>query len=421
MTQPPTELEAADEPIKPVQASLGQLATYFTRLGFTAFGGPAAHVAMMERDLVQDKRWISRQHFLDIMAATQLVPGPNSTETAIHMGYHQRGIPGLLVAGACFILPAFLLVLLISIAYVAYGTLPQVDAVFYGIQPVIVAIIVQAAYRLGKTACRTALMIGMAVVGGLITLLAPIDTVWVILGGGVLGILLIRGADLFRGAAMFFVLPAAALPTLAAQVETTVAPLWRLGLFFLKVGATLMGSGYVLISYMEHDLVRNGWLTRQEIIDAIAVGQMTPGPVFTTAAFAGYVNQAGADGNIGAGILGAIVCAVAIFLPSFFIVMLIAPWIPRLRESKTAGSFLDGVNAVVVGSIAATTWTFLVAATVGVANPTIALPLAGFSIDLPALLLAVGSIVVLLRFPQINSTIVIAVGALSGLLLQSIF
>jgi chromate transporter len=420
MTQPSVTSEAA-EPIKPVQASLGQLAAYFTRLGFTAFGGPAAHVAMMERDLVQEKRWISRQHFLDVMAATQLVPGPNSTETAIHMGYHQRGVPGLLVAGACFILPAFLLVLLISIGYVAYGSLPQVDAIFYGIQPVIVAIIVQAAYRLGKTACRTALMIGMAVVGGLLTLVTPLDTVWVILGGGVVGILIFRGVDLFKSASsMLLALPVAALPTLAAQAETTVAPLWRLGLFFLKVGATLMGSGYVLISYMEHDLVRNGWLTRQEIIDAIAVGQMTPGPVFTTAAFAGYVNQAGADGNIAAGIVGAAVCALAIFLPSFFIVLLIAPWIPRLRGSKTAGSFLDGVNAVVVGSIAATTWTFLLAATIDLANPTIALPLAGISIDLPALLLALGSIVVLLRWPQINSTILIAVGALSGLLLQSV-
>ncbi|NJL34872.1 MAG: chromate transporter [Chloroflexaceae bacterium] len=218
----------------PVEASLGEVARYFTRLGFIAFGGPAAHIAMMQRDLVEQKRWLSQQQFLDTLAATQLVPGPNSTELAIHMGYIKKGIPGLIVAGLCFILPAFMLVTLIALMYVAFGALPQVDALFYGIQPVIVAVVVQAAYKLGLTACRTLAMIVLAVVGALVTLFVPIDTVWVILGGGLIGVLLMFGARLRNApAALLLLLPGGAGLTAAAlaQSETTVAPLWQIGLF----------------------------------------------------------------------------------------------------------------------------------------------------------------------------------------------
>lgn len=424
-TPPPAQAEATqDKPFTPVEASLGEVAAYFVRLGFTAFGGPAAHIAMMQRDLVEQKRWLSQQQFLDTLAATQLVPGPNSTELAIHMGYIKKGIPGLLVAGVCFIVPAFLLVLLLSIGYVTYGALPQVGALFYGIQPVIVAIVIQAAYKLGSTACRTTPMIVLAVVGALATLLLTIDTVWVIIGGGLIGIALKLWPRLQQGTAALLALPAAGLglPLLAPLAQsTTVAPLWQLGLFFLKVGATLMGSGYVLISYMEHDLVANGWLTRQEVLDAIAVGQMTPGPVFTTSAFVGYVNQAGADNNLLAGTIGAAVCAIGIFLPSFIIVLLIAPWIQRMRQSLVAGAFLDGVNAAVVGSIAATTWTLFLTAAVDLPNPLLALPVAGAQFDvLPAVLLGAAT-VVLLRFPQVNSVILIVAGAGVGLLTQSLF
>lgn len=181
-----------------------------------------------------------------------------------------------------------------------------------------------------------------------------------------------------------------------------------------------MGSGYVLVSYMEHDLVTSGWLTRQQVLDAIAAGQITPGPVFTTAAFVGYVNQAGLDNNIGAGVLGAAVCAIGIFLPSFIIVLLIAPWILRLRESKIAGSFLDGVNAAVVGSIAATTWTLFLTAAIDLPAPTLAVPVAGVGLDIPALLLFGVSAFVLLRFPKVNSVTLIVAGAAAGLLLQGV-
>ncbi len=413
--------DSDSDPNSPARASLGELARYFTRLGFTAFGGPAAHIAMMEDDLVTRRRWVSRQHFLDTLAATQLVPGPNSTEMAIHMGYSQRGALGMIVAGASFILPAFFLVLLLSIVYVAFGALPQVSALFYGIQPAIVAIVLLAAYRLGVSACSRPSMIALAIVGALLTLFTTLDTVWIIIGGGVIGAALAFGPRLIRAASALIALP---LP-LAFQGPSgggADAPLWQLGLFFLKVGATLMGSGYVLLSYLENDLVvGNGWLTAQQLIDAIAVGQMTPGPVFTTAAFVGYVIQAGPEGDIVRGVLGAAVSALAIFLPSFIIVWAMAPWIPRLRESALAGAFLDGVNAVVVGSIAATTWTLFATATINLSEPIWSIPLAGNTLDLPATTLAIIAIVLLLRYRKLNSTWLIGGGALTGLGLWAVW
>src|SRR6266496_5684850 len=162
----------------PARATLGELARYFLRLGFTAFGGPAAHIAIMEDDVVRRRRWLTRAHFMDMLAATQLVPGPNSTEMAIHIGYVQQGLPGLIVAGACFIMPAFLIVLAISIVYVIYGKLPAVGALFYGIQPVIVAIVIQATYRLGRTAWKAIAFRALGVIALLATLFAPIDPVW---------------------------------------------------------------------------------------------------------------------------------------------------------------------------------------------------------------------------------------------------
>ncbi|MCU0493137.1 MAG: chromate efflux transporter [Chloroflexaceae bacterium] len=422
MQQTETFGGVAAESHTPVRVSLAELARYFLILGCTAFGGPAAHIAIMQRDLVEKRRWLSKQYFLDSLAATQLVPGPNSTEMAIHVGYAQRGVAGLFVAGACFILPAFMLVLAISIGYVAFETLPQVQALFYGIQPVIVAIVILAAYQLGKTACRTLPMLLLAAGAALITLVTRLDTVWVIVGGGLVGVLLLYGPKLGRAAPLL--LPFSAPPGLPAMLERMAqaepdAPLWQLGLFFLKVGATLMGSGYVLVSYLENDLVRGyGWLTHQQLVDSIAVGQMTPGPVFTTAAFVGYVIQAGPEGDVWRGTLGAAVCALAIFLPSFFIVWAMAPWIPRLRQSKLAGAFLDGVNAAVVGSIAATTWTLLLAAAVNLPRPVLALPIGGASLDIPALLLVAIATGLLLYFKKLNSTWLILGGALLGLILH---
>lgn len=412
----------ATEPFVPAEVSLGDVATYFTRLGFTTFGGPAAHIAMMQQDLVEQRRWMSQQRFLDTLGATQLVPGPNSTELAIHMGYAKRGIPGLIVAGTCFILPAFFITVVIAYFYVALGALPQTAALFYGIQPVIVAIILLAAYKLGLTACRTLPMIALTVLGVLVTLLTRIDTVWVILGGGGLGVLLAL-AQRGGGVAAALLLPAelvgAGTPLLAmlpqGTQEIVVAPLWELGLFFLKVGATLMGSGYVLISYMQAGLVPQGWLTEQQVLDAIAVGQMTPGPVFTTAAFVGYVNQAGPDHNVAAGLLGATVGAVGIFFPSFIIVLLLAPWIERIREWFVAGAFWDGVNAVVVGSIVATALQLLRTTSVNSQLAVLPVGIAGWQVDLFGLaLFGIAAAILLLR-PKLNSVILIVAGAMIGL------
>jgi chromate transporter len=429
------------------QASLAELARYFLRLGFTAFGGPAAHIAIMEDDVVRRRRWLTRAHFMDMLAATQLVPGPNSTEMAIHIGYVQQGLPGLIVAGVCFIMPAFLIVLAISIAYVIYGKLPAVDALFYGIQPVIVAIIIQATYRLGRTAWKALAFCALGVIALLATLFTPIDPVWVIVIGGLAGVVITRAIP--AGGAALLVLIGEKRSWITSDLasiidrrlssitgaifpgaEHLIAPLaqaasepalWQLALFFLKVGATLIGSGYLLISYLQNDLVSQfGWLTPRQLVDAIAVGQMTPGPVFTTAAFVGYVIRAGPAGDIARGTIGAAVCALAIFLPSFVIVGLIGPLMPRLRTSKTIAAFLDGVNAAVVGTIAATTWTIFLTAAVNLAEPVLGLPLAGVLLDLPATLLAAGATALLLRNRAPNSTILIGIGALLGLLAQAL-
>jgi chromate transporter len=405
--------EAADEHTAP--ATVGQLARYFLRLGATAFGGPAAHIAIMEDDIVVRRRWLTRSHFMDMLAATQLVPGPNSTEMAIHIGYVKAGMPGLLVAGACFILPALLIVLALSTAYVAYGALPAVGALFYGIQPVIVAIVVQATYRLGRAALKSTRLIALGVAAFLLTLLAPIDPVWIIAAGGLAGVVLARA--LRPATAALLALP---LPTLLAQAAAEPS-LWRLALFFLKVGGTLLGSGYLLISYLQNDLVnRFGWLTPRQLVDAIAVGQMTPGPVFTTAAFVGYVVRAGPTNDLGRGIAGGLICALAIFLPSFIIVALMGPLLPWLRRSVAIRAFLDGVNAAVVGTIAATTWSLFQAAAIDLARPALAIPIAGVPLDVPATALAVAAVALLVRDRAPNSTILIAAGAALGLAIQAL-
>ena len=438
----------------PTHASLKELARYFLRLGFTAFGGPAAHIAIMEDDLVMRRHWLTREHFMDMLAATQLVPGPNSTEMAIHIGYVHQGLAGLILAGACFIMPAFLIVLALSIFYVAYGALPAVGALFYGIQPVIVAIVIQATYRLGRSALKSNGLRALGLAALIATLLAPFDPVWVIVGGGIVGLALARWGP--PRLAIFLALPWSAathemhanrprigrilmdasysfrenplnpsnlwpiLQGILAQA-TPDAPLWRLALFFLKVGATLLGSGYLLISYLQNDLVnRNGWLTARQLLDAIAVGQMTPGPVFTTAAFVGYVVRAGASGDIARGTIGAAVCALAIFLPSFVIIGLIGPLMPWLRGSAGMRAFLDGVNAAVVGTIAATTWSLFQAATINLPKPAITFMAGGVPVDLFAALLAIGATAVLLRERAPNSTILIGMGAALGLIAQAL-
>ncbi len=401
----------------PVRASLGELARYFTRLGFTAFGGPAAHIAMMQDELVERRRWVDKQHFLDTLAATQLAPGPNSTEMAIHIGYLHHGVRGMLLTGACFIVPAFLMVLGISFFYGAYGSLPQVNALFYGLQPVIVAIVLYAVYRLGLAACRRPAMLALALAAFVITLLTGVNTVWVILSGGLVGVALYAGRRMVNTAPAVLAL---GLSGVFAQQSAPVEPtLLRLFLFFLKVGATAMGSGYVIVSYLADELVNGyGWLTHQQLVDAIAVGQMTPGPVFTTAGFAGYVIMAGPENMVRAGVAGATVSTLAIFLPSFFIVWAISPIIPRLRAMKTLAAFLDGVNGAVVGSIAASCVTLFVGAAVNLTDPVWPVNVGAYSIDLFSTAIFLVALGVMLALPRLNSTWLILAGALMGYVVQ---
>jgi chromate transporter len=409
---------SAQEDYPMQRASLAELASYFTRLGFTAFGGPAAHIALMHDDLVVRKRWISGQQFTDLLGAVQLVPGPNSTEMAIHIGYTHQRYKGMLVSGAGFILPAFFIVLALSIFYVAYGGLPQVSALLYGIQPVVVAIVVQAVYKLGLTACRKPAMLALAVAALLVTVSISLNTILVILGGGLIGVLLYssrRGLGI--SALSLLSLPLDLWRQAAESISPTLA---RLFWFFLTVGATAMGSGYVLVSYLADQLVnRYGWLTQQQLIDAIVVGQMTPGPVFTTAAFAGYVIMAGPTNNVLSGVAGATVSALGIFLPSFFIVWLLGDRIARLRQSRPLGAFLDGVNAAVVGSIAATSWSLFQTATLNLPAPVLPVGVADGAVDLAAVALFGVSLALLIALPRLNATWLILGGALAGWLMVS--
>ncbi|HEU4834185.1 MAG TPA: chromate transporter [Pyrinomonadaceae bacterium] len=369
------------------RTSLGELALVFLRLGTTAFGGPAAHIAMMEDEVVRRRRWMTREEFLDLLGAANLIPGPNSTELAIHIGHRQRGWAGLLTAGASFILPAVLIVTGFAWAYVRYGSLPEVAGILYGVKPVIIVIVLQALWSLGKTAVKTKFL---AVVG-----LVCVALTWL----GVHELLILAGAGLVvvlvkafpkrneRHSAHFIGQFAFLLQSTAAATSTFgLLPLF---LFFLKVGAVLYGSGYVLLAFIRADLVeRWHWLTESQLLDAIAVGQVTPGPVFTTATFIGYV--------LG-GYQGAIVATVGIFLPAFCFVALSGPLVPRIRRSATVGAFLDGVN------VAALSLMVLVTYQLGRAS----------LVDVKTILIGLVSGFILFRY-RVNSAWLVLGGAIVG-------
>lgn len=334
----------------PDRNALSDVVRLFLRLGFTAFGGPAAHIAMMHDEVVTRRHWMDEQHFLDLVGATNLIPGPNSTEMAIHIGYERAGWRGLVAAGLCFILPAVLIVLALAWAYIAYGHTPQGDALMYGIKPVIIAVVVQALYRLVPSALKGPLLaaVGMGALG---LYLLGVNELLILFGGALL-VVAIQAVRRFPPTVMAL-LPVAGLPRLLPQLTETVAgnsvvPLDRLFLIFLKVGALLYGSGYVLLAFLRNDLVVTyGWLSDQQLLDAVAVGQFTPGPVFTTATFVGYVL---------AGVPGAIVATIGIFLPSFCFVALLARMMPHLRKAPWTAAFLDGVNVAALGLMAGVTW-----------------------------------------------------------------
>jgi len=317
---------------------LGELAGLFLRLGTTAFGGPAAHIAVMEREVVHRRRWISREKFLDLLGATNLIPGPNSTEMAIHIGYLRAGWPGLLVAGACFILPATLIVGALAAAYVRYGAMPQVQGLLWGAKPVVIAVVAQALWSLGRTALRSGWLILIAA-ASLAAALAGANELVILAAAGVAAAAASAGkAGRVSAGALFAAAPAAAAPF----------TLTGLLLFFLKVGSVLFGSGYVLVAFLRADLVvRWHWLTESQLLDAVAAGQITPGPVFTTATFIGYV--------LG-GWRGACLATAGIFLPAFVFVAASGLLLPRLRASRLAGAFLDGINAASLALMAAVTF-----------------------------------------------------------------
>jgi chromate transporter len=368
-------------------ARLSDLARLFLRLGATAFGGPAAHIAMMEDEVVRRRGWLSRTQFLDLLGATNLIPGPNSTEMAIHVGYLRAGWAGLAVAGVCFIVPAALWVMAIAAVYVRFGTLPQVAALLYGMKPVVIAIVLHALWGLGRTAIKSTRLAAIGVAAVALTAVG-VDELLVLALAGAASMVTKRSINGSGGGAPVVV----ALPLATA---TAVAPfgLWALGLFFLKVGSVLFGSGYVLLAFLRADLVvRWGWLTEAQLLDATAVGQVTPGPVFTTATFIGYVL---------AGPLGALIATVGIFLPAFLFVALSGPLIPRLRQSPSAAALLDGVNVGSLALMAAVTW-YLARTAV---------------IDLPTAALAVASLL-LLGWRRASSAWLVLGGAAVGLVLH---
>jgi chromate transporter len=379
--------------MKPSKSPLGETIRLFLRLGFTAFGGPAAHIAMMHDEVVTRRRWMEEQHFLDLVGATNLIPGPNSTEMAIHIGYERAGWRGLLAAGVCFIMPAVLIVLALAWAYMEYGATPQGDALMYGIKPVIIAIVVQALYRLLPSAMKGPLLAAVGI-GALALYLLGVNELLVLFGVALL-VVAIQAARRFPQMAVALLPLAGLLGGLPQATEGSAVSLSRLFLIFLKVGALLYGSGYVLLAFLRNDLVVNtGWLTDQQLLDAVAIGQFTPGPVFTTATFVGYVL---------AGVPGAAVATIGIFLPSFCFVALLARLMPYIRKSPWTAAFLDGVNVAALGLMAGVTWQLGRAALV----------------DIPTILLAAVGGILLFRF-QVNSAWLVLAGGIVGLALAYI-
>ncbi len=328
--------------------ALGEVALTFLKLGLLGFGGPAAHVALMEDELVGKRGWLSRDRFLDLLGATNLIPGPNSTELAIHLGRERAGWRGLILGGVCFILPSFVLVLALAWAYQRYGRLPRAEAALYGIKPVIIAVVAQAVGTLGRTALRTRWLAALALAATGAAALG-VHELLVIFGAGLVAAApaLARRRGTPGPAASLIALP---LP-LALAAGGAAPPGFDLGalfLIFLKIGSVLFGSGYVLLAFLRADFVeRTGWLSEAQLIDAVAVGQMTPGPVSTSATFIGYLLGGGA---------GASLATVAIFLPAFVFVAASAPLIPRLRRSPTASALLDGVNVGSLAAMAVVSW-----------------------------------------------------------------
>jgi chromate transporter len=394
---------------------LRELAGLFIKLGTISFGGPAAHIALMESEVVCKRQWITRQQFLDMLGAANLIPGPTSTELSINTGFVRAGWAGMVVAGASFILPAALITGAFAWAYVRFGALPQAASVLAGIKPAVIAVIAIAIWRLGKTAVKDFVLAAIAGLS-LAAFFLGLSPIAILFGGGVVGMLARRSASL-RSARVFSLLPilprrilfaamsgrfwtallapfGAVILMSSASLAANRPSIARIGLFFLKVGALLYGGGYVLLAFLEQGLVRqHAWLTQQQLLDAIAIGQFTPGPLLSTATFIGYI--------LG-GAPGAAVATLAIFLPSFFYVALLAPVLFRLRQSPWMAAFLDSVNACAIALMVGATFRLAVDAMQG----------------WPSWVIAAVALTVLLRW-KINSAWVVLGGGVAGLALAA--
>lgn len=343
----------------------------FIRLGTTAFGGPAAHIAMMDEEIIEKRKWISRDRFMDLIGATNLIPGPNSTELAIFLGFERGGILGLLMAGISFIFPAMIIILLFAIFYVRFGTIPGVASILYGIKPVIMAIIIQALYRLGKSVIKnkTSLLLALGILG---LYFLGIKEITLLLISSILMLVISNFKEIKD---KFY--------------SVSIISLSVLFLIFLKIGAVLYGSGYVLLAFLEAEFIdKYGLLTMEQLLDAVAIGQFTPGPVFTTATFIGYLLK---------GIPGAILATIGIFIPSFLVVWAINPLIPKLRKSKIMGAMLDGVN---IGSLVLMSIVSLKLGIASLINPL-------------TIIIFIISLVILIRY-KINSAWLIIAGGTIG-------
>lgn len=392
------------------QGSLTELAKLFFKLGIITFGGPAAHIAMMEEEVVNRRQWLTRKRFLDLVGAINLIPGPNSTELGIIIGYIRAGIPGLIVSGLSFILPAVIITGTLAWAYVKFGLIPEVSFLFFGIKPVVISVILIAVIRLGKTGARNLqlLLIGIAVA---IASLLGVSAIVVLFAGGIIGMILHIKKTSGNIKISYWIITAlcqfwemlkvgkakAAMTISAAGTATAIGSvsLWKLSVFFLKIGAVLYGSGYVLVAFIEDGLVKDtGWLTNQQLLDAVAIGQFTPGPVLSTATFVGYLI---------AGAPGAALSTIAIFLPSFVYMLILYPIFPKLRASAKMSAFLDALNISAVGLMAAVT--------VRLASTTL--------IDPKAVLIAVAAIIGGMRF-RLNAAWLVLGGALVGWILKGL-
>lgn len=365
---------------------LKEVARVFLKLGFIGFGGPAVHIAMMEEEVVRKRQWLTHEHFIDLIGATNLIPGPNSTEMALHCGHLRGGWKGLLIAGACFILPAVIITALFAWAYQQYGTLPQVTPFIYGIKPAIIGVIISMMLILGRKALKS-FELGVIGISAVVLAFLGVNEILVLFGAGLAGMLIYALKN--RTQSLSGIVPVTLLPLSRLMVHLSE---WKIFWIFLKIGSILYGSGYVLFAFLDTDLVKPGMLPRQTLIDAIAVGQFTPGPVFSSATFIGW--QMG-------GLNGAMAATIGIFLPSFLFVAFLNPLVARLRKSKIMSAFLDAVNVVSIalilfvciemGKTAINSW------------QTILIACLGFGITL--------------LFKKLNSAFVILGGSLLGYLL----